>query len=679
MASSIGFELPPPSESNQNARGDLLIGEGCNGHRQDDSALTTAQRLVAPVAGLQMRRYPGELCFAIVWAFTALSLTVWILVSMIVCLLRQSAWSYNALLSVIGILALLLAAYSFQIGWGALRWTCKFRSVMDKDWHAEWERLHAEQQGVGVLDWDEVHHFVIVTVYKEDLKYLKSVAYTLMSQNRPRMCQRSCEPDPLLSSTHATPGGSYCMRSDERSFCQEHITLVLAFELSAGEAEARAKARRLRDDLGHHFRDIVDVYHPDPLLHPERNEIRGKASNFRWAAQEVDSYVERTGLRADHCIVHVADYDSLYDPNHFPCVSYDFCSRQDREYLVWQPCMMPTGNIWRLFPGVRQMTVTITAQEMMSASDPCEFQIPFSTYGMALKTLRFIGGGKAGDAQDGDVIAEDHHLFVKGFFATGGLLRVQPIFLPCFNFTEEGCECLSRGCSCFSGNFGWDSRFTQASRHMFGIAELAYYFSLLFRGKWCEPRYRFGFRGTVRLLRLGSKLIKIHAVAYLGLWVFLGCILSFVVKSVVSYCQDPLHRRHEICQTDLSPATASIGDAIFVTGTTLALLGSILANVAFAKMLHATDYRLEHIANPNGAFMGPEVFPDEPRPRERLVPLGQGAPWVGVVLQLSLEQVIFGIVGSMYYGTVAAIVALKNLIIIGHRLRYVSSIGLQNS
>lgn len=67
---------------------------------------------------------------------------------------------------------------------------------------------------------------------------------------------------------------------------------------------------------------------------------------------------------------------------------------------------------------MRQFTVTVTAQEMMSACDGFEFKTPFSSYGYPLKLLRHIGGGHAGNAQDGDVITEDFHLFIKGFFAT---------------------------------------------------------------------------------------------------------------------------------------------------------------------------------------------------------------------------------------------------------------------
>merc|ERR1719491_953115 len=104
----------------------------------------------------------------------------------------------------------------------------------------------------------------------------------------------------------------------------------------------------------------------------------------------------------------------------------------------------------------------IAAQEMMSAYDKLEFQIPFSTYGLALKTLQLVGGtGDAADAQDGDVIAEDHHLFIKGFFALEGRLRVHPIFLPCLNFSVGG-EPQS-----FCKNLC--DRFVQAKRHMFGV------------------------------------------------------------------------------------------------------------------------------------------------------------------------------------------------------------------
>merc|ERR1719491_129462 len=132
----------------------------------------------------------------------------------------------------------------------------------------------------------------------------------------------------------------------------------------------------------------------------------------------------------------------------------------------------------------------IAAQEMMSAYDKLEFQIPFSTYGLALKTLQLVGGtGDAADAQDGDVIAEDHHVFIKGFFATDARLRVHPIFLPCLNFAVGGET--QPWCSNIR------DRFIQAKRHMFGISEFIYYVLILFRGGWCRRR-RFGCEEWIR-------------------------------------------------------------------------------------------------------------------------------------------------------------------------------------
>lgn len=429
----------------------------------------------------------------------------------------------------------------------------------------------------------------------------------------------------------------------------------------------------------------MTTYHPPDLL----GDIKGKASNYKWAVKQVEDHIRGSqgvaaGLQEEMCLIHVADADSLYDPNYFPNVTYHFCIDPNRYHYVWQPCMIPTCNFWELAAPCRQVNTMIAAQEMMAANDPLEFQIPFSTYGYALTTLQAISGtGNAADAQDGDVIAEDHHLFIKGFFALEGRLRVHPIFLPCLNFAVGG------DAQGFCQNI-YD-RFVQAKRHMFGISEFVFLLSLIVRGGWCCRRTGFGCRGRLATVNLTWKMLKIHGIPYLGLWVLLGVVLTGLINLDVFFCKrwDAMSKSFDVCDDVMPAATKTAGWVTFTVATALTFAGTVPLVASFVRMLHATHHTLQNIANPTGSFMTPHLWqvktefemeqdgPHSPHfsagPQRRPIAVGAGFPWFGSFLQILVEFVILGFISSMLFGTIPAIMAMFLLIGRGHKMDYVTA------
>uniref|UniRef100_A0A7S4VYC4 Glycosyltransferase 2-like domain-containing protein n=1 Tax=Alexandrium monilatum TaxID=311494 RepID=A0A7S4VYC4_9DINO len=622
----------------------------------------------APGQPIRWRRSRGsERSLAVCFATVMLGMTVVLMVSVVVPLVQPQyqEW-YSVLLGFLGVVALGSGLYVLQIGWGALRWTWRYQREKDTDWQEAWRAARDASAPGAVREWSQVQHFVVVTNYAEPGDMLRLLAYTLMSQRAPGLCRRQ-------------------------------ITLVLAMEEREGAA-GREKARALCDELGPYFRDVLATFHPAGLP----GEIRGKASNFKWAAAQVEAYIRQgAGLYEEDCIIHVADADSLYDPNYFANVTYLFCVRDDRHDLVWQPCMIPTCNFWQVAPPCRQVNVMIAAQEMMSAHDPLEFQVPFSTYGVTLAALQHVGGtGSAGDAQDGDVIAEDHHLFIKAFLATGGRMRVQPVFLPCLNFSVGGQQTSLCRNLC--------DRYVQAKRHMFGISELFYLVALLLQG-CCRHRRGFGCRACFRALALCGKLLKVHSVPYAGLWIPLGLVLVSLLKLQQSYCEDREVRHAEaLCRDKLGHVTQSRGAVIFSVSTSLTFIGGMFVVAAFARMLYVVHHTLMNIGDPRGEFMnsflwasaahGPpslsfcsssswEGLREPPfrqaeqeqqeqqqrPPLRRPVVVGDGYPWCGTVIQLAIEFLTLGLLTSLLFGSIPAVLGLLRFIIRGHTMDYVTA------
>mmetsp|Transcript_109481 Transcript_109481/g.341161 ORF Transcript_109481/g.341161 Transcript_109481/m.341161 type:complete len:653 (-) Transcript_109481:420-2378(-) len=602
-----------------------------------------------------------------------LGITAALMVSVIVPIVqpRYQGW-YSVMLGFLGVVALGSGLYVLQIGWGALRWTQRYRREKDTNWHECWQRTRDAPRDApastlceAVRDWSQVQHFVIVTNYAEPVDMLRLLAYTLMSQR-------------------------------VAGFCRRQITLVLAMEEREGVA-GRDKAQTLCEELRPYFRDVLATFHPAGLP----GDIKGKASNYKWAVGQVEDYVRQgirqaAGLREEDCIIHVADADSLYDPNYFPNVTYLFCVRDDRHDLVWQPCMIPTCNFWQVAPPCRQVNVMIAAQEMMSAFDPLEFQIPFSTYGISLVALQHISAtGHARDAQDGDVIAEDHHLFIKGFLATRGRMRVQPIFLPCLNFSVGGQQPSLCKNLC--------DRYVQAKRHMFGISELFFFVGLLSQG--CCRRRRggesLGCAGRLRALALLGKLLKIHSIPYAGLWIPLGLVLISLLKLQKSYCDShDIQPAESVCKHMMGQVTESRGAVIFSVSTSLTFIGGVFVVVSFARMLYVVHHTLMNIGDPNGEFMNSVLWDASreapPAPAlcsfhssdsqadgspmrryrhllRRPVVIGDGYPWCGTLIQLAIEFLVLGLFTSLIFGSIPAVLGLLRFILRGHTMDYVTA------
>jgi len=530
------------------------------------------------------------------------------------------------LLYVLSVLAVFCGLFVAQIGVGSFYWIRKYHKLKDEDWLAKYRE--AQQAGqTGTVKWEDVRHFVVVPNYKEGLELLQLMFYALLPQK------------------------SHLARTQ--------IVVVLAMEEREGAA-AKMRAQALKAEFGRYFLAVRDTYHPPGL--PE--EIPGKASNYKWAVKCIEEWVDA----GEYCtpgnaLVHVADADSLYDPNYFANVTYSFCTDKDRYSLIWQPCMTPTCNFWDVPSMCRLTNLMVCAEEMASASLHHEFQVPFSTWGLSLLALKHIGDGAAADAQDGDVIADDHHLFVKGFFKTEGKLRCEPIFLPCLNFSVGDDAELS-----YFGNLY--TRYEQAKRHMFGVAEYVYLLEMLVQRWGCC-----GCSGScftrLRTANFWFKLTKIHGITVCGLWVPLGGLLFLVLKFDILWCK---HSHDGECDVETLDSTLnSFAAWCYSFGTGFAIIGTLLSIGQFVRMLHATHYLLMNIADPNGSFASPSFFLEDSsvERRRRPISVARGFPWLGCILQLSLEFLILGLFTSFVFAALPAYIALTKLFFNGHRLNYV--------
>jgi hypothetical protein len=258
---------------------------------------------------------------------------------------------------------------------------------------------------------------------------------------------------------------------------QGYMRVVLAMEMREGP-EASRKAERLIKRASGLFCDITAVYHPAGL----QNELMGKSSNTQWAFREAMRVyaTELSKLDPSRIFLTVGDADTLWHPHYFSGLAYKALQmpEHERRWAIWQPPILLLRNLSSV-PGATRCGAygTILFEISGLANQYFGTHLCFSAYSLTLA----LASHHAVNGWDTDVIAEDHHMFAKCYFAslweakdattsTGAKVdilpkvKLCPVWLPAVSTLPE--------------EDGWfasnRARFQQARRHCMGVAELSY-------------------------------------------------------------------------------------------------------------------------------------------------------------------------------------------------------------
>ncbi|HLE49228.1 MAG TPA: glycosyltransferase family 2 protein [Patescibacteria group bacterium] len=236
-------------------------------------------------------------------------------------------------------------------------------------------------------DWEKVNNIVVITTYKEPLHTLERTLNSLKNQTLPK----------------------------------NQITVVLAMEKKEDEKERLEKVKYLKDKFGKVFKNLFVTVHE---LIP--GEVVGKASNERYAAMWVKKeLVDIRGNDINYITITSCDADHVYHPKHFACLTYKFLDNPKRYNFFWQPAIMFYNNIWDI-PAITRVPNTLGSIWNLSQLPRKDRLINQQNYGLSLKLLDEAG------YWDPDKIPEDWGIFFKAFFAKGGDVEVEPIYLPLF-------------------------------------------------------------------------------------------------------------------------------------------------------------------------------------------------------------------------------------------------------
>jgi cellulose synthase/poly-beta-1,6-N-acetylglucosamine synthase-like glycosyltransferase len=315
------------------------------------------------------------------WTYKVPGLLVWSLLigTLLVAMdAPQSALAGIRLLGLYVLFRVMLSAIYYPVGLIRCRWQAR---------QADKWRATANSQPMSPLEEyaSEVHHVVVVPNYREPVTILERTLGGLAAQGN----------------------------------AKRQLTVVLAMEAADPDAEGRAAA--LVEHFCGCFAHLLVTYHPANLP----GELPGKGTNQRWAAQQARDYlVGRLGMSLDDLTLTSCDADSLLHPDYFGEVTRLFVSDPGRHFRYWQAPLRFSNNIWRVHPFVRVLTMLGNVLNLSELANPFVLNLTQSTYTFSFRLADAI------DYWDTQVVAEDSHILLRGFFGSDGRASLRPIFLP---------------------------------------------------------------------------------------------------------------------------------------------------------------------------------------------------------------------------------------------------------
>ncbi|CAK9023583.1 unnamed protein product [Durusdinium trenchii] len=358
----------------------------------------------------------------------------------------------------------------------------KMRQAAAIDWHAKLHEMPLDARA-------GLKHIVLLPNYMEAEKMLKE---TLDNLARSRLA-KSC------------------------------VHIVLAMEAREGPA-GREKAERIMAEKKHLFADIFATYHPQNLP----GEVAGKSSNTQWAFREALRRYGASLSKRDlsRVFLTVADADTLLHPQYLSALTYQglLMDKEERSWTIWQPPVLLVRNIFSVPALTRTSSHAALIFELATLASQHIFPaFAYSSYSMTLA----LASHPEVDGWDVDVIAEDHHMYCKCYFAAlwelshakkehekqvgdGNEIQLVPQ-VKMLKHVAEAVSYLVESTEGYTASLF--ARFQQARRHTQGIVELGYVFLQWFRLSSSIGFMKVPWRTHFSISMIAAKMHTIHVIA----------------------------------------------------------------------------------------------------------------------------------------------------------------------
>lgn len=203
----------------------------------------------------------------------------------------------------------------------------------------------------------------------------------------------------------------------ENNFPKEQMIILLATEERENPETRLPKVEYLSKKFAGVFRDFLVTTHV-----VEGGEMKCKASNARFAARQLMTYLDERNIDYKRVIFSNFDCDSVAHPEYFAALTYEYIVDPKRLQRAYQPLPMYHNNIWDTNAFVR-LVVTGSSFWHLYQSTRKEM-VTFSSHSEPFDTLVKVGFWPV------NMISEDSVIYWKCLAYFHGDYRVQPIHLP---------------------------------------------------------------------------------------------------------------------------------------------------------------------------------------------------------------------------------------------------------
>jgi len=254
----------------------------------------------------------------------------------------------------------------------------KMKVNLNIDWIKELEKLPATK-------WRDVWHLIVLPMYKEDLKVVKSSFESLAKSDYPK----------------------------------DRMIVVLALEERAGE-QAKEVADKIFKKYGKEFFRLLVTVHPADI----QGEIAGKGSNETWAGKKAkQEIIDPLKIPYGNIIVSCFDIDTQVYPKYFSCLAYHFLTSSKPFRSSFQPIPLYMNNYWEAPFFSRVVASSNVFWQMMQQQRP-EKIVTYSSHSMSFEALAEM------DFWQTNVVSEDAGIFWKAFIFYDGDYKVVPLHYP---------------------------------------------------------------------------------------------------------------------------------------------------------------------------------------------------------------------------------------------------------
>lgn len=244
------------------------------------------------------------------------------------------------------------------------------------------EKMDWLEKAKGLSDFAKVKHVIIVPTYQESISKISETIASIAAQTLPL----------------------------------KNIYIFIAFEKR--EEAGPDKFAELSSIFKEKFGGFYATFHPD-----DPTEVRGKSSNQAFAAHAVNKIlIEEKKLDINFMTISSVDADAIFDKSFFACLTYKFLKSPDPHFRFFQSANVYYNNFWKVPSFIRIIAFFNSLSRISLLTQELRL-IPNAVYSLSFKLLKDL------NYWDTDVIPEDYRIFFKAFFATGGRVGVEPIFL----------------------------------------------------------------------------------------------------------------------------------------------------------------------------------------------------------------------------------------------------------